>query len=158
MATNAYQLDPSLEALLASSEEYTKRLTQIRMEQQAEKEAPEKELVLWTTVAGLFYHVDFDDEEDQAFLASLTPGTELLLNREPDNKYDRWAVEVLTLDGRKLGYLTRYKNETIARMMDHGHEFEARVESEKDLTENLPEERMAPTERNYLPLTVWIVH
>ena len=157
MSNTAHQLNPAFEELLASSEEYNQRLAQIRLEKQAEKEAPEKELVLWTTVAGLFYYVDFNDADDQVFLQSLEPGTELQLIREPENQYDRWAVEVQTLSGRKLGHLTRYKNEAIARMMDHGHEFVARVESEKDLTENLPEDQMAPTERDYLPITVWLV-
>ena len=157
MTQSEQKKDLSLEELLKDSEEYMKRLSQIRIEKQAEEEEPEKELMLWTSVAGIRFYVDLKDEADVAFLESLTPGTELLLKRDPDNKYDRWAIEVQTLDGRTLGYVTRYKNETIARMMDHGHVFEARVESQNDLTDNMQDDQQAPTEGKYIPFTIWLV-
>ena len=157
MSQSEQQVNPSLEELIQSTKEYTNRLAQIRIEKQAEENEPEKELMLWTTVAGLRFYLDYKKEDDRAFLDSLTPGTELLLKRDPDNEYDRWAIEVQTLDGRLIGYVTRYKNETIARMMDHGHIFEARVESQSDLAENLEEDQMAPTELKSLPFTIWLI-
>ena len=48
------------------------------------------------------------------------PGRQLMLVREPDNKYDRWATKVCTLSGTMLGYLPAWKNQSVARLMDAG--------------------------------------
>ncbi len=61
-------------------------------------------------------------------LESLVPGTELKLKREPENKHDRWAIAIYTNEGLQLGYVARYKNEAIARLMDSGYVFSAYVE------------------------------
>ena len=138
------------EELLASSEKYAKRQEELLREEQEEKQEPRKELVLRTSVAGIHHWLDFGSVEDRGLLQTLTPGTLLTLRREPENAYDRWAVEVYTPGGRKVGYMTRYKNETIARMMDNGHSFEAIVEEETDTPENDTRDQMAPTEQGIL--------
>ena len=48
------------------------------------------------------------------------PGRQLLLVREPENEYDRWATKVCTLSGTMLGYLPAWKNQSVARLMDAG--------------------------------------
>ena len=118
---------------------------------------PEKELVLWTAIAGLFYYVNPQSEEGGRLLESLQPGTELVLRREPDNPYDRWAIAVETKNHEKLGFVTRYKNETIARMMDYGHRFEARVENTDETEKEIPEKQRAATEQMILPFSVWLI-
>lgn len=70
-------------------------------------------LVLKTAVAGLYFHVDENSDEGRELLKSLTPGTELCLFRDTDNEHDKWAISVYTSDDRELGYVTRFKNETI---------------------------------------------
>ena len=55
-----------------------------------------------------------------ADLPFLDPGTELTLEREPTNAYDRWAILVKTDDGGILGYLPSGKNQSVARMIDAG--------------------------------------
>ena len=52
--------------------------------------------------------------------------SELYLKREPENKYDSFAVLVLFND-QKLGYLPKAKNQTISRLMDAGKQFYAKV-------------------------------
>lgn len=58
----------------------------------------------------------------------LEEGTELILNREPNNPYDRNAVAVLTVDGDHLGYLPK---DTVAcklaPKMDNGERYVAYV-------------------------------
>jgi hypothetical protein len=57
----------------------------------------------------------------------LAPDQVVTLRREPANPYDRRAIEVLDGDGRKLGYVARIDNSAVARMMDAGERFEAKV-------------------------------
>lgn len=70
-------------------------------------------LVLKTGIAGMQFHVDIESKEGKALLDSLTPGTELMLYRDVDNEHDKWAISVYTKDDREIGYITRFKNETI---------------------------------------------
>lgn len=60
-------------------------------------------------------------------LDSLGEGTTLVLRREPTNPYDRYAVEVLTVDGVKLGYIPRGSVRTIARNLDRGISIKAEI-------------------------------
>lgn len=87
-------------------------------------------LVLKTRIAGLKYHME--NEEEQAALDAITPGTELLLYREPENEYDEWAVAVYLTEEHKLGYIFRSKNEVIARLMDAGKKFIGVVDAPAD--------------------------
>ena len=80
-------------------------------------------LVLKTGIAGITHHVE--NGEELEVLESLKPGTELLLYREPENEYDCWAIAVHLTEEDKLGFITRFKNETIARLMDVGKRFVA---------------------------------
>jgi len=59
---------------------------------------------------------------------SITNGDPLSLKREPDNKYDRFAVAVYFC-GRKLGYWPFPENKAIANLMDRGVKVRARVVS-----------------------------
>lgn len=77
--------------------------------------------VLWTRVNGERYF------EAAASVAGLAAGNRVTLRREPDNAYDKRAIEVLDAGGRKLGYVARSDNGAVARMMDAGERFEARI-------------------------------
>ncbi len=115
-------------------------------------------LVLQTGVAGLKFHVDCQSDEGRALLDSLTPGTELKLYRDPNNDHDRWAIMVCTTDGRDLGYVTRFKNETIARLMDLGKVFHAFVDEppEDDENENDSRQDRPPTENLRIPFSIYM--
>lgn len=85
-------------------------------------------LVLQTGLAGIRYKLDPEEnKEDKALLDSLEVGTELRLYRDIGNEHDKWAVAVCTMQGRDIGYITRFKNETIARLMDLGRQFKAYI-------------------------------
>jgi uncharacterized ParB-like nuclease family protein len=77
--------------------------------------------VLWTRVNGEAYY------QASESIATLRAGAPVTLRREPDNAYDRRAIEVLDEQGRKLGYVARIDNSAVARMMDAGERFVARV-------------------------------
>lgn len=115
-------------------------------------------LVLKTAVAGLSYHVDKTSDEGRNLLDTLTPGTELHLFRDTDNEHDKWAISVYTTDNRELGYVTRFKNETIARLMDYGKVFHAYIDEPSAPPKDATEERRtrAPTEDYKLPFSIYM--
>lgn len=86
-------------------------------------ETPGGDLFLARTyVAGIPYY------DARAAAAALTPGAPLRLRREPGNRHDGLAIEVLCEDGRKLGYVPRSANPPYARLMDAGATVFAEVE------------------------------
>ncbi|NML67385.1 hypothetical protein HHL22_19455 [Hymenobacter sp. RP-2-7] len=67
-----------------------------------------------------------------AFEKKLKVGQTLRLVREPDSKYDDWAVQVHAgaADDKNsywLGYLPETRNETVARLLDAGYPLGARL-------------------------------
>lgn len=60
-------------------------------------------------------------------IGDLTPGDVVQLRREPSNRYDSRAIEVLDGRIRKLGYIARSDNSAVARMMDAGETLQARI-------------------------------
>ncbi len=125
-------------------------------EEELKKNRPIYKLVLWTGIAGLRYYIDRDSDEGKKILKSLKPGTELQLLRDPQNKYDRWAIAVYTPDGIQVGHVTRYKNETIARLMDYGVVFHAYVESRKDANYKVPDTQRVFVEDFTIPFSIWM--
>lgn len=119
-------------------------------------------LVLQTGIAGLQFHIE--NEEERAALNAITPGTELMLFREPENKHDEWAIAVHLTEDDKLGFISRFKNETIARLMDAGKKFIGVVDDPKEDTtakEIVEKEqrrnRRAPTENMALPFSIYLI-
>lgn len=109
--------------------------------------------VLETAIAGMGFHVE--DEQEEENIQELVQGTELKLYREPDNEYDEWAISVYYGEDDMLGYVTRYKNETIARLMDCGKKFIAIVDEPREPKEQA-KRSMAPTERG-IPISIYLV-
>lgn len=109
--------------------------------------------VLETAIAGMSFHVEGEQEEQN--LEELVPGTELKLYREADNEFDEWAVAVYYGEDDLIGYITRYKNETIARLMDCGKKFIAIVDEPREETDD-KRHRKAPTERG-VPVSVYLL-
>lgn len=77
--------------------------------------------LLWTRINGEAYY------QMRESIGTLSVGAPVTLRREPDNAHDRRAIEVLDSDGRKLGYIARIDNSAVARMMDAGERFAARI-------------------------------
>ena len=57
--------------LLDFTEEYSNALEAIKRERAAEVAMPEKELVLWTAIAGIQHHVDVNSKAGQRLLNRL---------------------------------------------------------------------------------------
>lgn len=119
-------------------------------------------LVLQTGIAGLQFHIE--NEEERAALNAITPGTELMLFREPENKHDEWAIAVHLTEDDKLGFISRFKNETIARLMDAGKKFIGVVDDPKEdsaakeiVEKEQRRNRRAPTENMALPLSIYLI-
>lgn len=70
--------------------------------------------LLKVKIAGLTYY------EVSQVKSELKNKDKLILKREPNNKYDKLAIEVYYNKNIKLGYVLRNKNEVIARLMDAG--------------------------------------
>lgn len=70
--------------------------------------------LLKVKIAGLIYY------EASQVKNELKNKDKLILKREPNNKYDKLAIEVYYNKNIKLGYVPRNKNEVIARLMDAG--------------------------------------
>jgi hypothetical protein len=86
-------------------------------------QAAAKEVIhlITTFVAGFQYYDGMRPE----VAATLREGVELILRREPHNPYDENAIEVITLEGFKLGYLPRVDNQVLAAMADQHAELAA---------------------------------
>lgn len=119
-------------------------------------------LVLKTGIAGLQFHIE--NEEERAALNAITPGTELMLFREPENEHDEWAIAVHLTEDDKLGFISRFKNETIARLMDAGKKFIGVVDDPevdsvaKGIVEKeLRRKRRAPTEDMAVPFSIYLI-
>ena len=129
-----------------------------RMFKQDTSRPKEKQiLVLKTGIAGAQFNIE--SEEEQAALDSLVPGTELLLYREPENEYDEWAIAVYLTEEDKIGFISRFKNETIARLMDAGKKFVA-ITDDPSKVEDIDEHgrrKVAPTENMGIPVSIYLV-
>lgn len=60
--------------------------------------------------------------------STLHIGERLTLRREPDNGYDSHAIEVLTQQGKKLGYIPKHSNQVIAKLLDQNCHIEAFID------------------------------
>lgn len=77
--------------------------------------------LLETHVAGTTWH-----QADQVDESRLIEDVELTLIRRPNNEHDPLAIEI-RLDDKRLGFVPRRHNEIIARLMDAGKAFVARI-------------------------------
>lgn len=77
--------------------------------------------LLETHVAGLRYY------EALSLNAPLQVADVLILRREAANPHDELAIEILTVNKQKLGYVPRIRNPVLARLMDAGKSLLAEV-------------------------------
>lgn len=73
------------------------------------------------SVAGFQYH----DGMQESVFSSLNVEDELIIEREPENPYDRKALMIMTSDRRMLGYIPRLQNEIPANLSEQGIQFKA---------------------------------
>ena len=109
-------------------------------------------LLLRTGIAGLGKRLQKYGNYGYFLMDMITPGERLFLQREPDNAYDIFAVSVHTGANLKLGYLPRFKNEAVARLMDTGFRVVAFVDAPPELDISY-----SPTEDYRLPISVYLI-
>ena len=90
-------------------------------------------LLLKTYIAGMFF-----EKNVGKFLEPLEKDSRLTLLREPENKYDKFAIRVQDAQGNRLGYVPRQNNMVIANLMDAGKVVYATVR-EKRWNGNTPD-------------------
>ncbi len=59
----------------------------------------------------------------------VTVGDEIVLQREPKNRYDAFAVKMLDVYGHMLGYIPRYYSEGVSMMLDNQKQLSCQVYS-----------------------------
>ncbi len=69
----------------------------------------------------------------------LLEGDKIKLKREPDNVYDKYAIELFTAKGEKIGYIQAKTNKIFARLMDGGKMLTAEVRTVDYYFEKLQE-------------------
>ena len=76
----------------------------------------EKDIFLFDTYIAGTTHIDGIEELEP----HLAIDEKLEFFREPNNRYDKQAIVIKTLDGVKIGYVPREDNVIFARLMDAG--------------------------------------
>lgn len=64
---------------------------------------------------------------DCMLLPTLSPGDLLVLEAEPQNEHDRFAIRALTQTGDLLGYIPRYYNKAILAHIEKGISYSCRI-------------------------------
>lgn len=77
-------------------------------------------------VVGVTFTNEDTNTPRQQILSQCTKDTAVFLEREPNNKYDKNAVKVMTLMGQ-VGYIGKDYAAIISEMMDAGRNFTAVV-------------------------------
>ena len=67
--------------------------------------------------------------KDETVFDDVKEGNALILQREPENRFDENAILVLDLQKRKLGYIPEKDNIVFARLMDAGKYLTAKVKN-----------------------------
>ncbi len=94
----------------------------------SEKDKDNKLLLDVFAIAGYQFY------EGESVEHQLKSGDSLKLNAEPDNPHDEFAVEILTKDNVKLGYVPKNDNKALSRLPQKSTKVEANIE-EIDLEE-----------------------
>ena len=72
--------------------------------------------------------------KDEYLAVKLKINDELQLEREADNKYDKFAIKVMKSE-KFLGYIAAYENITLAMLMDQGVKLEASVSNVNEISD-----------------------
>ena len=67
--------------------------------------------------------------KDESVFDGIGVGDKLILQREPDNRFDENAILVLDAKGRKMGYIPEKDNIVFTRLMDAGKYLTAKIEN-----------------------------
>ncbi len=88
----------------------------------SEKDKEKKLLLDVFAIAGYQFY------EGESVEHQIKSGDSLKLNAEPDNLYDEYAVEILTKNNVKLGYVPKSDNKALSRLLQQNAKVEANIE------------------------------
>ncbi|WP_198264265.1 HIRAN domain-containing protein [sulfur-oxidizing endosymbiont of Gigantopelta aegis] len=80
-----------------------------------------------TVLINRFSIAGFQYYDGQSCLKEIKQNDVLLLSEEPDNQYDKYAVEV-SFQSKKLGYVPRTDNKHISRILQSGGKLTVKVD------------------------------
>ena len=91
-----------------------------------EEPQPETARSFFTTVAGVTF------EGRQRIVARCSVGEQLIIVRDPENRFDNGAIKVVRLNGEQLGFIPAHvsrggDSSGLASRMDRGDKYECRV-------------------------------
>ena len=75
------------------------------------------------------------DGEDCLLVTELDRGDQLFLKKEPDNKQDAYAIEIMTGNNKRVGYIPRYYSKAFTRLLDENRKIVCHV---KRIEKNKP--------------------
>lgn len=97
-----------------------KELKQIRELERLEKKKKELEKENYIEINKEIYEISGTGFEDRSkSIEDIDLGDKLYLERDYNNEYDKYAIEVKDEKGRLLGYIPRYENIKLARLIDN---------------------------------------
>ncbi|MEG2427115.1 MAG: HIRAN domain-containing protein, partial [Clostridium sp.] len=70
-------------------------------------------------MAGVRYYLNCNGENCSESVP-LTRGDEVFLRSQPENKYDPYAVEMLDMSEKVLGYIPRYYSKSVTELLRQG--------------------------------------
>ena len=82
-----------------------------------------QEILLFETYVAGTTHIN-----DTSVFENIKVGDRLILQREPQNRFDEKAILVLDSKKRKLGYVPRKDNTVFTRLMDAGKYLMAKID------------------------------
>ncbi len=82
----------------------------------------QKEILLFDTYIAGTSHL-----EDPSVLEEIKTGEKVIFLREPDNRFDDNAIQILTEDNKRLGYVPEKDNIIFARLMDAGKKLTGKI-------------------------------
>lgn len=68
-------------------------------------------------------------ENRQRVIRNLKAGDKLQFILEPNNPYDRYAIKIVTMDGKHIGYVSKDYNKTIFNEISLGRKYKLTISS-----------------------------
>ena len=87
-------------------------------------------------LVGYDFESDITGEPRKKQIKHLKEFDPVILEREPQNEYDKNAIKVYDMDGIDIGYISKKENRVIGRLIDEGLEIESYVK--KILNSKIP--------------------
>ncbi len=88
----------------------------------------DKDVVRIFFIAGVRHYLECDGNDCEKAI-TVTKGDEIVLQREPDNNYDKNAVQMFDVSGHLLGYIPRYYSEGVSMMLKNNKNIACHVYS-----------------------------